>query len=154
MPTRQKGVGLDSRTRDGFLRMTRSLTKGVPEALRYKVYDFRRAEPRNVKPLGLFPELADACLKAGAPITDVLAPLHAEEDRILELLVVAGKLPGPFEARSCELRATQQEDYADLEWGDRQDGASLDAVVDALHEQELATRIKRAVLLGLRRGMR
>lgn len=66
--------------RDATLRMGRSI-KGVPLTVANVWYGFTRAEPRNSRGhlCGAWPDIARAFALRGAPLSDVMAPVHEVE---------------------------------------------------------------------------
>lgn len=92
---------LERRLRLGVRRMSRQM-KSVPLRFRGWRYDATRSA-RKQKPAGKLPEFALACLRSGAPLADVLAPLnelvgwvrsHAPRLRLAEAIEAQGKEQG------------------------------------------------------------
>lgn len=63
--------------RDATSQMWRRLTVGIPRDIQNIIFDFTRSEPRFKRGhlLGSWPRVSESLARAGAPLTDITAPV-------------------------------------------------------------------------------
>lgn len=149
--TADQVVELDEALREEVCRMKRGLTRGDYMGMDHRiaqfVRDLCRSEPRVRHPMGQYPHAAMAFARAGAPWSDVVAPMNYLKARIWSDVYLAQTVC-VMEAIARETNANAIQDHATHRVLNEPSPYAWEALADACETQVAETRILRQVALN------